>query len=245
VVPRPLDFGNAPELLFSGRPPVTRPLRAITRRADGPIGAAVAPCRGEPGRQLRAAAVARPDRADGAAECGPAAGQAVGPVGCAVPGLRLVPQPDPDARMLQAVSGSHVVAGDRADNNVRPAWTADWMTEPGWPGSDRALAPCAAWRRRPGPTTAPRAGPARQLLCWAFRRAVTAGQMQSTGGGGHPNLPHTGGQEEDLMAITERDRIRQSTHRHAAPTPNPASVEAQTPDVGPERGSAVMGGGRR
>ena len=27
--------------------------------------------------------------------------------------------------------------------------------------------------------------------------------------------------------------------------PNPASVEAQTPDVGPERGSAVMGGGRR
>jgi hypothetical protein len=28
-------------------------------------------------------------------------------------------------------------------------------------------------------------------------------------------------------------------------SPNPASVEAQTPDVGPERGSAVMGGGRR
>jgi hypothetical protein len=28
-------------------------------------------------------------------------------------------------------------------------------------------------------------------------------------------------------------------------SPNPASVEAQTPDVGPERGSAVTGGGRR
>src|SRR5215472_2173080 len=28
-------------------------------------------------------------------------------------------------------------------------------------------------------------------------------------------------------------------------TPNPAWVEAQPPDVGPERGSAVMGGGRR
>jgi len=28
-------------------------------------------------------------------------------------------------------------------------------------------------------------------------------------------------------------------------SPNPASVEAQAPDVGPERGSAVMGGGRR
>jgi hypothetical protein len=30
-----------------------------------------------------------------------------------------------------------------------------------------------------------------------------------------------------------------------ARSPSPASVEAQTPDVGPERGSAVMGGGRR
>jgi len=31
----------------------------------------------------------------------------------------------------------------------------------------------------------------------------------------------------------------------ASRSPNPASVEAQTPDVGSERGSAVMGGGRR
>jgi hypothetical protein len=28
-------------------------------------------------------------------------------------------------------------------------------------------------------------------------------------------------------------------------SPNPASVEAQAPDAGPERGSAVTGGGRR
>ena len=33
---------------------------------------------------------------------------------------------------------------------------------------------------------------------------------------GHPDLP-AGGHEEDTMAITERERIRQSTHRHAAP----------------------------
>src|SRR5215469_11307108 len=33
--------------------------------------------------------------------------------------------------------------------------------------------------------------------------------------------------------------------RHHPGSPNPASVEAQPPDVGPERGSAVMGGGRR
>src|SRR5215472_8197589 len=30
-----------------------------------------------------------------------------------------------------------------------------------------------------------------------------------------------------------------------ARSPNPASVEAQSPDVGPERGAAVVGGGRR
>jgi hypothetical protein len=29
---------------------------------------------------------------------------------------------------------------------------------------------------------------------------------------------------------------------HSYRSPNPASVEAQAPDVGPERGSAVMGG---
>lgn len=34
--------------------------------------------------------------------------------------------------------------------------------------------------------------------------------------GRHPDLP-AGGREEDTLAITERDRIRKSTHRHAAP----------------------------
>jgi len=33
--------------------------------------------------------------------------------------------------------------------------------------------------------------------------------------------------------------------RERSRSTNPASVEAQTPDVGPERGSAVTGGGRR
>jgi hypothetical protein len=34
--------------------------------------------------------------------------------------------------------------------------------------------------------------------------------------GGHPDLP-AGGHEEDAMAITERDRIRTSSRRGAAP----------------------------
>src|SRR6185437_12547064 len=35
------------------------------------------------------------------------------------------------------------------------------------------------------------------------------------------------------------------TYTHRARSPNPASVEAQTPDAGPGRGPAVTGGGRR
>jgi hypothetical protein len=77
--------------------------------------------------------------ADGPAERGLAAGQPAGPTGCSVPGLRLVPTTDPDATTLQAASGSHVVAGDRADGRL--AWIADQMTEPGWPGPDRAHQP--------------------------------------------------------------------------------------------------------
>jgi len=54
-----------------------------------------------------------------------------------------------------------------------------------------------------------------------------------------------GGRDEDTVATTESGQVRQPTQRHDARTPNPASIEAQTPDVGPERGSAVTGGGRR
>jgi hypothetical protein len=49
------------------------------------------------------------------------------------------------------------------------------------------------------------------------------GQDTELSVGGHPDLP-AGGHEEDTMAITERDRIRWSTHRHAAP--NAESVRA-------------------
>jgi hypothetical protein len=43
-------------------------------------------------------------------------------------------------------------------------------------------------------------------------------------------------------AVAERDR---NAGPPSSLSSNPASVEAQAPDVGPERGSAVMGGGRR
>jgi hypothetical protein len=42
-----------------------------------------------------------------------------------------------------------------------------------------------------------------------------------------------------------RCQICRYSGRLCVVAPNPASVEAQTPDVGPERGAAVMGGGRR
>jgi Protein of unknown function (DUF2637) len=78
---------------------------------------------------------------EGAAERGPAAGQPAGPADCVAPGLRLASASDLDAAMLQAASGSQFVADDRADNGFRPAWTADQMTEPGWPGPDRTRQP--------------------------------------------------------------------------------------------------------
>ena len=45
--------------------------------------------------------------------------------------------------------------------------------------------------------------------------------------------------------VMESEESGRDPQRRSRVTPNPASVEAQTPDVGPERGSAVMGGGRR
>jgi len=50
--------------------------------------------------------------------------------------------------------------------------------------------------------------------------------------GGHPDLP-AGGHEEDPMAITERDRIRRSTHRHAA-LPNTSGVATMLADACPQ-----------
>jgi len=51
-----------------------------------------------------------------------------------------------------------------------------------------------------------------------WRRPIAAGSgVTPDAVGGHPDMP-AGGHEEDLMAITERDRIRWSMHRHAAPT---------------------------
>ena len=48
------------------------------------------------------------------------------------------------------------------------------------------------------------------------------------------------------LCTTQSEQCRSQPESYdGAGSPNPASVEAQTPDVGPERGSAVMGGGRR
>jgi len=46
---------------------------------------------------------------------------------------------------------------------------------------------------------------------------LTDAQRRRAGPSSHRDLP-AGGHEEDITAITERDRIRYSTHRRAAPT---------------------------
>jgi hypothetical protein len=120
---------------------------------DGPIGAAVAawPAASLVGSYELLLWLVR-TAGDGAAERGEA-GQAAGPADCMVPGLRLVPVPDPDATMHQGVSGSHVMTGDPAGRDARPAGTADRDSGPGWPGPDQAYRPPGqAWTSWPVPT---------------------------------------------------------------------------------------------
>ena len=53
------------------------------------------------------------------------------------------------------------------------------------------------------------------------------------------------GPRMEAISVTQGEMSGDTAFFRARISPNPASVEAQTPDVGPERGSAVMGGGRR
>src|SRR6266571_1110289 len=95
--------------------------------------------------------------------------------------------------------------------------------------------------------------------------ASDPGQADQTGSAGGARKPGPGRQivSQDNTSASAESKVRPGPrpltlrphHRKTAEAgpealstvslPNPASVEAQTPDVGPERGSAVTGGGRR
>ena len=106
-----------------------------------------------------------------------------------------------------------------------------WMP----PGPGLVLLLC--WPQQPGQPSRVHPDPA--MSHW-HARLPAARRPAATGLPAIPFYPSA------RPGMTHRDEQGMRRRAKGAPrSPNPASVEAQTPDAGPGRGSAVTGGGRR